>query len=69
MSEQHGAAPLLLVDIGNTRLKWRWVPSLSGLPGLPGPVCVPTDGVLPLAQVNTATLLEQFAAGRGGARE
>jgi len=63
MSEQHGAAPLLLVDIGNTRLKWRWVPRLPEQVGV-----LPTDGVLPLGQVNTATLQEQFAAGRGGAR-
>ena len=62
MSEQHGAAPLLLVDIGNTRLKWRWVPTL------PEQVGVPLDGVLPLAEVNPGTLLAHFAAGRGGAR-
>ena len=30
----------LLVDVGNTRLKWRW---------LPGPAGVPLDGVLPVA--------------------
>ena len=47
----------LLVDVGNTRLKWRW---------LPGPAGVPLGGVLPVAEVNAETLAEQFAAGWGG---
>jgi len=47
----------LLVDVGNTRLKWRW---------LEGPNGVPLDGVLPLKELDTATLAEQFAAGWGG---
>ena len=50
----------LLVDVGNTRLKWRW---------LPGPAGVALDGVLPVAEVNAATLAEQFAAGWGGNAE
>ena len=50
----------LLVDVGNTRLKWRW---------LPGPAGVPLGGVLPVAEVNAATLAEQFAAGWGGKPE
>ena len=47
----------LLVDVGNTRLKWRW---------LEGPNGVPLDGVLPLKELNTATLAEQFAVGWAG---
>ena len=50
----------LLVDVGNTRLKWRW---------LPGPAGVPLGGVLPVAEVNAETLAEQFAAGWGGKPE
>lgn len=50
----------LLVDVGNTRLKWRW---------LEGPGGAPLDGVLPLKDLNTATLAEQFAAGWGGRPE
>jgi pantothenate kinase type III len=47
----------LLVDVGNTRVKWRW---------MEGPNGVPLDGVLPLQALNTATLAEQFAAGWAG---
>jgi type III pantothenate kinase len=47
----------LLVDVGNTRLKWRW---------LEGPNGVPLDGVLPLKELDTATLAEQFAVGWAG---
>jgi len=50
----------LLVDVGNTRLKWRW---------LEGPGGVPLDGVLPLKELDTATLAEHFAAGWGGRPE
>lgn len=60
----------LLVDIGNTRLKWRWLNGPTGEPldgvSLDG---VPLDGVLPLAEANAETLAEQFVAGWGSQPE